>query len=550
MTNNAAAAPVFDLKEWRAGFIRIILRIAAVLGVVMFGVSFPTATTSDRLLFGLLYLILLSITLFPAPYFLRAYLLLAMTGIVGVNAILAWGPWADGTIFLLSTVVLASLLLDNRTDFILLGGFIVFTLSIAFFSLQGVYQISAPNAPKTLAADWGIYIADFSIFGIIVATAANMLKGAFSRAVAEMQSVNLSLSMEQKELEEKVSERSAELEMRMAQLRASAATTRAIAETQESSGLLAKAADLIADRFEYYHVGVYLLDDQRKSAHLQSASSAAGKSLVGQSFRIERDRRNLFATAVESMRPVLTSDLEAATFLKDKDFPLTRSRMILPLSVRGSLIGLLDIHSDQPRAFNPQDAEILQTLADLTAISFDNARLIDETRNLVTQLKSNTSLQTQRTWSKFVSRHKNAYLYTPAGVRPLFAQEKKDETADGLNLPIILHGQSIGRIRLKKRSGIPGDWSNRERDLVEKISVQVGLALENSRLVDEAQKNALRNQMLANFSTYVRETLDVESVIRAAATELRKVFDLKEAEIVIGSAQADTAQPSAQQQGN
>jgi hypothetical protein len=60
--------------------------------------------------------------------------------------------------------------------------------------------------------------------------------------------------------------------------------------------------------------------------------------------------------------------------------------------------------------------------------------------------------------------------------------------------------------------------------------------LENSRLVDEAQKNALRNQMIANFSTYVRETLDVESVIRTASTELRKVFDLKEAEILIGSA--------------
>jgi hypothetical protein len=41
--------------------------------------------------------------------------------------------------------------------------------------------------------------------------------------------------------------------------------------------------------------------------------------------------------------------------------------------------------------------------------------------------------------------------------------------------------------------------------------------------------------MIANFSTYVRETLDVESVIQTAATELRKVFDLKEAEILIGS---------------
>jgi hypothetical protein len=37
----------------------------------------------------------------------------------------------------------------------------------------------------------------------------------------------------------------------------------------------------------------------------------------------------------------------------------------------------------------------------------------------------------------------------------------------------------------------------------------------------------------------VRETLDVESVVRTAATELRKVFDLKEAEILIGTTQND-----------
>ena len=89
------------------------------------------------------------------------------------------------------------------------------------------------------------------------------------------------------------------------------------------------------------------------------------------------------------------------------------------------------------------------------------------------------------------------------------------------------------------RKGYATEWSERERALVEKIADQVALALENSRLVDEAQKSALRDQMIANISTRVRETLDVESVVRTAATELRRVFDLKEAEISIGSPQAE-----------
>ena len=537
MTNNGVTTtPAFDLKEWREQFIRIVLRIASILGIVMIGVSFPTASFTDRILFISLYLILLGITLLPTSYIYRAYLLLAMIGVVGVNAIAAWGPWADGSIFLLTTVVLGSLLLDNRTDIVVLVSSFLFILIFALLDLQGSLSLAAPNAPKTSLATWGIYIVDYVIAGVIITTAANMLKSAFSNVASQMLIAFQSLSVERQNLEEKVQERTAELETRMTQLRASTLTARAIAETQELSELLINAANLIAERFEYYHVGIFILDEQKRNAYLQASSSEIGNSMLGQLFRIEPDRKNPLSTAIETNRVLITSDLDKSNFVRDPNFPITRSRMIIPLSVRGNQIGIIDIHSDQPRAFSSEDAEILQTLADLTAISFDNVRLLAETRNLLSQLEASTAIQTQRTWTKFTSRQKSAYQYTPAGVRPIFSQEKVSGS-DGLYMPIVLHGQEIGRIKLKKRKGTASEWSERERDLVEKISNQVALALENSRLVDEAQKNALRNQMIASFSTNVRETLDVDAVIRTAATELRKVFDLKEAEIVIGQAE-------------
>ncbi len=537
MTNNGVTTtPAFDLKEWREQFIRIVLRIASILGIVMIGVSFPTASFTDRILFISLYLILLGITLLPTSYIYRAYLLLAMIGVVGVNAIAAWGPWADGSIFLLTTVVLGSLLLDNRTDIVVLVSSFLFILIFALLDLQGSLSLAAPNAPKTSLATWGIYIVDYVIAGVIITTAANMLKSAFSNVASQMLIAFQSLSVERQNLEEKVQERTAELETRMTQLRASTLTARAIAETQELSELLINAANLIAERFEYYHVGIFILDEQKRNAYLQASSSEIGKSMLGQLFRIEPDRKNPLSTAIETNRVLITSDLDKSNFVRDPNFPITRSRMIIPLSVRGNQIGIIDIHSDQPRAFSSEDAEILQTLADLTAISFDNVRLLAETRNLLSQLEASTAIQTQRTWTKFTSRQKSAYQYTPAGVRPIFSQEKVSGS-DGLYMPIVLHGQEIGRIKLKKRKGTASEWSERERDLVEKISNQVALALENSRLVDESQKNALRNQMIASFSTNVRETLDVDAVIRTAATELRKVFDLKEAEIVIGQAE-------------
>jgi K+-sensing histidine kinase KdpD len=164
-------------------------------------------------------------------------------------------------------------------------------------------------------------------------------------------------------------------------------------------------------------------------------------------------------------------------------------------------------------------------------------------------LEINTSIQTQRTWKKLTSRQKPAYQYTPAGVRPIFSTSKKDnDDALALQIPLILHGKKIGGIKLKRKDNAH-EWSERERNLVEKIADQVALALENSRLVDEAQKSALRDQMIANISTRVRETLDIESVVRTAATELRRVFDLKEAEISVGSLQIESIMPARKNTG-
>lgn len=529
----------FNLVEWRERFIRTVLRLAAVLGIVILSVAFPTATFRDRILFLAFYLILAGITIFPTPYPLRAALLLLMTGTIGMNAVLSWGPWADGNIFLLAAVVLAALLLDSRVDLVVLVAEALLVAMVGISVLTGNTTLFAANAPATTLVDWGVYLVDFTVIGSMLVAATTMLKNAFITTASQMQSSYQAIVDERQTLEDKIKERTLELELNTAQLRAATSAARSIAETQDVTSLLTKAADLIAENFEFQHVGVFLLDENRHTAYLQASSSETGKRLLGQALRVDPDRNNPLARAVETRQVVLISDSEKSNYTQDPQFPGVRSRLVLPLTVRGSLIGMLDIHSDQPHAVTTDEREVLQTLSDLIAISFDNVRLIEETRALLSQLNAGTAVQVQNTWSKFTSRHKNAYQYTPAGVRPVFAQGSRDPEGEGIRIPILLQGQEIGRIRLT-RKGRTSPWSDRERDLIEKIAYQAALAIENSRLVDEAQKSALRNQMIANFSTFVRETLDVESVIRSAASELRKVFDLKEAEVLIGISQNDS----------
>ena len=529
-----------DYRGWRERFIITILRIACVLGIALLAISFPTATTTDRILFPGLYLALLLVTVLPTNYSIRAFTLLFMVFTVGVNSVLAWGPWIDGSAFFIAFIILAALLFDQRIDIIALIISVLTFALIALLQQSGIFQFGAENVPDTKPIDWISYTIDFSVVSAILIVAIDQLKGEFASVTQNMQSTFQMLTIERAQLENRVRERTDELETRAIQLRSSASVSKTIAEIQNISELMETTTRLTSEQFGYYYVGLYLLDERKKTAFLQAASSDTGKQLVGQGFRVEKDRFNLFNRVVEYNRPYISSDIDGANFIRDVNFPLTRSRMLLPLTVRNDVIGLLDMHSDQSQSFNMQDAEILQTLADLVAISIDNVRLINETKNLVLQLETNSSVQIRETWTKFTSRHKPAYQYTPAGVRPLFASNRQDNL-EGLRVPLILHGQNIGNILLKRKGNQTATWSERERVLVEKVANQVALALENSRLVDETQKNALRDQVIANISARVRETLDVESVLRTATTELRRVFDLKEAEISIGAPEAENA---------
>ena len=99
----------FNYADWRERFILTILQIGCVFAIPMIVLSFPTASISDRILFIGSYIGLAAITVLPSPYLVRVYALLFTLFAVGVNAILSWGPWADGNIFLLACVLLSAL---------------------------------------------------------------------------------------------------------------------------------------------------------------------------------------------------------------------------------------------------------------------------------------------------------------------------------------------------------------------------------------------------------------------------------------------------------
>ena len=234
-------------------------------------------------------------------------------------------------------------------------------------------------------------------------------------------------------------------------------------------------------------------------------------------------------------RPRVALDTGAdAVFFDNPHLPLTHSEMALPLIIRGHVIGALDIQSEKTNAFSEDDVEIMRTVADQLAIAIENTRLFTESEAIIGQFQALTALQTRDAWVNYLRRRAPAYQYTHLGVRPLTdvrpAESQPTESGWTLRVPIELRGQEIGVINLRRKQSSP-TWNQREQELAAEIAAQVALALDTSRLLEETQKNAARDQMIASVSNRIRQTLDMETVLQTAADELRNAFGLTEAEV-------------------
>ncbi|MGC8856049.1 MAG: GAF domain-containing protein [Anaerolineae bacterium] len=360
---------------------------------------------------------------------------------------------------------------------------------------------------------------------------------AFNTMMSQLEALQVST-------EKIISERTHALERRTAQLHAIASLSRKATEIRDLPSLLNNVVHLITEQFGFYHTGIFLIDENRRFAVLQAASSEGGRKMLEAGHRLQLGVQGIVGYVAAQGRPRIALDVEAdSVFFNNPYLPFTRSEMALPLIAREQIIGVLDIQSDQPQAFSPDDIEILQTLADQLAIAIENARLFGESQAIIAQLEALTMLQTRQAWEKFIARRRLAYQYTPLGVTPLSTEKPTSlpgKTGKTLEIPLQLRGQIIGTITLSRSESAP-NWTNRDRELASEIANQIALAVDNSRLLEEIQRSAARDHLVANISSRIRETLDLETVLQTAVVEFQKAFGLKEAEIRLEPPPASTS---------
>ncbi len=170
-------------------------------------------------------------------------------------------------------------------------------------------------------------------------------------------------------LEQRVQERTNEI-------RTAAEIAQEITSSQDLQALLQKTAALIATRFGYYHVGIFLLNPTGEYAQLQAAYGPAAETMLEQTHRLPTNEHSIVGWVSKNVQARIVNNVENDPIhFKNPLLPQTRSETAIPIALGDAVFGVLDVQSDQISAFHEDAITTLQIIANQLASAIYNLKL-------------------------------------------------------------------------------------------------------------------------------------------------------------------------------
>jgi GAF domain-containing protein/HAMP domain-containing protein len=341
-------------------------------------------------------------------------------------------------------------------------------------------------------------------------------------------------------LEQRVADRTKELQDQTLRLRTSAEIARDAASSHNLSELLDKAVTLIQERFELYHTGIFLLDKNNEYAILTASPTPAGKQMIANNHRLRVGEVGIVGRVAAAGEPRISLDTGSdAVHFNNPLLPRTHSEMALPLKVENRMIGVLDVQSDQPQAFDENDIAIMQILADQLATAIERTRLLQQVEQNLSDLEQAYGQFTRESWKTLGEAgllSKAGYRFDNIRIQPitevsalgdkalqagtiLIDNAKNDSTANNqVAIPIKLRGQTIGVVTANLKDG----YSQTAISTLELAIERLALSLESARLYEEARLRADRERTIAQVTSSISSATEFDSILRTTVEEVGK----------------------------
>jgi len=494
-----------------------------------------------------------------STYFFLLGTAAAITSLVTIR-----GYHDASAIYYLWPIVAAAILLDVRGG--ILVAMICATLYVTLVVLQSSGSLT-PLIPYDPQREGFLTVGSRLLMFLLLAFLGMLSSQNLRRLVQQVAQALQRLRELNETLEQRVAERTRDLERRTRTLEATATVAReATALLGDPQQLLTQVVNLISGQFGFYHTGIFLLDAAGEWATLQAASSEGGLGLLARGHRLRVGEEGIVGYVTGRGEPRIALDVgKEAVFFDNPDLPDTRSEMALPLRARGKILGALDVQSLEAAAFSNEDVAVLQTLADQVAMAINSARLFQQVQQSLEAERRAYSELSREAWRELVRTQSDlGFVRDEEGTRRVSTPARQgdgetteqDDVGPGVltvAMPIKVRGQVIGVIDAHKaltpgpspkvgrggetRSGGAEErgWTAEQTTLLEALADQLGAALESARLYRDAQRLATRERLTREITDKMRRDRSVEGIVQTAVDELFNVLGVSRTFVRLGS---------------
>jgi PAS domain S-box-containing protein len=380
---------------------------------------------------------------------------------------------------------------------------------------------------------------------------------------------------------------------RAGQLLTAAEIARDTSGTLDMSEMLAKAVNLVRERFGFYHSSIFVVDALGEFAHLRESTGDAGAQLKAAGHKLAIGSQSIVGQATGRGEAIVVNDVRKdPTYYPNPLLPDTRAELAIPLMIGDRVLGALDVQSNAVDAFTAEDISILRILADQLAVALTNAELFTRASDILNRHRvlhqiTSTASAAQDVNSAFrmvvESLHQTfkqhriailaptpmqtleirasagypddaqiATLQVPFGegivgtVATLHSPIRiKDTLVDTsyialdptvrseLAVPILYGDELLGVLNLE--STAPASYDENDQEIMLTLGSNLGALIANIRLVNRIRLQVDRQRQLFDITSKIRRTVDLDTILETSATEIGRALNARRTAIQVSA---------------
>ncbi len=364
-----ARASILDRAMWAIAVIFTIALALSILATLAQGFQ-PLSTTLA--LGSLLAMVLVwgwTIMSRSLPYPFRMGGLLLGLYVSAILALFGAGLMGPFRYILLAVVILGSVFGGIKVGLGLTAVATATALIGGYLLQQGIITTNpAAVLPLATGEGWLVEIIRFTTATSIIIGISFQLIRESQRAFTRQQSLTQKLAEERDTLDKRIAERTRALSL-------TAEVSRTLVMILDKDQLVLEVVEQIQKTFNYYHVHIYLLDEEQAQLLMAGGTGEAGKALLIGKHKIAVGQGLVGRAALMGV-PILVSDVSHDKYwLPNPLLPETRSEIAIPIIHENKVIGVLDVQEDNANSLSEADVDLLETIGNQLGIALTNADL-------------------------------------------------------------------------------------------------------------------------------------------------------------------------------